>query len=595
MILHLEPDDVYKSFIYTGAPIKIGEFSAKKLPFKCKCGSIKLIRMNTITTGKSTTCGECSKINLNYGTKFNDLIYIGPSIRIHPQSEKKLLFKCKCGKSKYIRFFTVEKGKAKKCGDCNLTVIKKGDKIGNFWYAGNEITEYLGTIKKYPFKCKCGKIVFLSLRNTKKNQTCGKCNEILLKHMEKYQTFVYLGKDIHIGPWSKTKLPFKCRCGALKYISISSITCGDTVSCTNCYQIISTWYKNNVPTLKKLKCPISPSQFPIGGPIPLETIKFRSKSYTFLCPICDSQYNPTLNEIVRGKRLTCGCICNKISVPNREIKNFIDSLNLNSELEFKLDGRYFDIKSGNLLIELNGIRWHSKINSRQRDTEKYSIAMDNDYQLLSIFEDEWKNKKQIFKNIIQHNLVRSESILLRPQKCEILKVQNKEINDFYERTHYIGKCKAKVHYAVIHDSKIIAAMSFGKPTRPTKRYDWEIIRIATDPNYHVHGIWSKLLKLFIKEYKPKSIVSFSDNRLFTGKVYEKLGFTYDGDVKPDYYWTLGNKRFHKSNLRKTKEEKLTGLTETQLREAQGYKKIWDLGKKRWVYQLIDPSNSKART
>ena len=88
--------------------------------------------------------------------------------------------------------------------------------------------------------------------------------------------------------------------------------------------------------------------------------------------------------------------------------------------------------------------------------------------------------------------------------------------------------------------------------------------------------------MFIREHSPLSIVSFSDNRLFSGAVYEKIGFKFDGTIPSDYYWVKGIHRHHKSALRKTKEEKLTGLTETQLREAQGYKKIWDLGKKRWV-------------
>jgi predicted acetyltransferase len=103
--------------------------------------------------------------------------------------------------------------------------------------------------------------------------------------------------------------------------------------------------------------------------------------------------------------------------------------------------------------------------------------------------------------------------------------------------------------------------------------------MASDPDYRVHGIWSKLLKQFINEHNPKSIVSFSDNRLFSGKVYEKMGFKFDGEVKPDYYWTINHKRFHKSKMRKPKGCK---KTETELRTEQGYSKIWDLGKKRWV-------------
>ena len=68
------------------------------------------------------------------------------------------------------------------------------------------------------------------------------------------------------------------------------------------------------------------------------------------------------------------------------------------------------------------------------------------------------------------------------------------------------------------------------------------------------------------------------------KMYEKIGFKLDGELKPDYYWMRSNKRHHKSGLRKTKEEKKSGKTEVEFREAQGYARIWDLGKKRWVWK-----------
>jgi hypothetical protein len=77
-------------------------------------------------------------------------------------------------------------------------------------------------------------------------------------------------------------------------------------------------------------------------------------------------------------------------------------------------------------------------------------------------------------------------------------------------------------------------------------------------------------------------VSFSDNRLFSGAVYEKIGFKFDGKIRPDYYWCMNQKRFHKSGLRKKHGE---SVTESVLRQSQGYRKIWDLGKSRWVFYL----------
>jgi hypothetical protein len=64
-----------------------------------------------------------------------------------------------------------------------------------------------------------------------------------------------------------------------------------------------------------------------------------------------------------------------------------------------------------------------------------------------------------------------------------------------------------------------------------------------------------------------------------------MGFTIERHVKPDYYWCKDGKRYHKSALRKTKEEKQTGLTEYQLRESQGYHRIYDLGKIKWSMHI----------
>ncbi len=123
-------------------------------------------------------------------------------------------------------------------------------------------------------------------------------------------------------------------------------------------------------------------------------------------------------------------------------------------------------------------------------------------------------------------------------------------------------------------------MAFKTPTRQSG-HPWELVRMTSDPRFRVHGIWSKLLAEFIKSYNPASIVSFSDNRLFQGGVYEKIGFKFDGEISSDYYWAKHKKRFHKSGLRKPPGH--VG-TEHDLRTSQGYTKIWDLGKKRWVWR-----------
>ena len=111
--------------------------------------------------------------------------------------------------------------------------------------------------------------------------------------------------------------------------------------------------------------------------------------------------------------------------------------------------------------------------------------------------------------------------------------------------------------------------------------------MASNSEYRIYGIWSKLFNLFVHAHNPQSIVSFSDNRLFEGSVYEKLGFKFDGKVRPDYYWVRGRHRYNKSGLRKPAK---TVETEHELRTGQGYAKIWDLGKKRWVWTVHEIVN-----
>ena len=70
-------------------------------------------------------------------------------------------------------------------------------------------------------------------------------------------------------------------------------------------------------------------------------------------------------------------------------------------------------------------------------------------------------------------------------------------------------------------------MSLGHPNRQSK-YDLEITRMASHPDYTVHGAFSYLLKWFKNNIADNiSIVTFSDNRLFSGQIYEKMGFVLD--------------------------------------------------------------------
>lgn len=58
------------------------------------------------------------------------------------------------------------------------------------------------------------------------------------------------------------------------------------------------------------------------------------------------------------------------------------------------------------------------------------------------------------------------------------------------------------------------------------KYEWEVIRGATELGYTVIGGASKIWKYFIKTYNPQSIVYYIDYNYFNGNSLPYLGLTF---------------------------------------------------------------------
>lgn len=579
--VQLNTGDPYGKLVYTGKPVIIAPRSDKRLEFKCECGIQTIKQFKLIYSGNTKSCGKCSLITLNHNSRFGHLTYTGLSIKIKPHSSQKLPFLCDCGHIKSLIFKLVNSGQTLSCGQCNYIQLNTGEKFGCLTYTGESVKIGKHSSKKLLFSCNCGreKSIKLNVITNGRATRCGKCNEVILTPGNDYGNFTYAGEEIITTTKSAhQKFLFKCKCGQDKILPIYHVMSGHTKTCKNCRAIVYNWYCDNKSLLQEKL-----NELPPGGIISLEIIKNTATPFKAACLACGSTYYPRLSDIKRGRSLTCGCISDRVSSMNKEAQSFIASYGLEAIMEFKLDGKSYDIcvPSCRLLIELNGLRWHSSSISKKNDFEKYEIARHNNYKLLSIYEDEWKHKNEIMKNIICNIIGTGVSIALRKNKCMINLIETKQANTFYDKHHYIGGVghAAKYNYGVFSNDNLIGCMSFRKPTRQNCKYEWEISRMVMNPQYAVYAVWSNILKNFIKQVQPKSIVSYSDNRLFTGKVYRNMGMELDAELSPDYYWTNGDKRRHKSQCRKPKG---CVVTEKVLRTAEGGKQIWDLGKKRWV-------------
>jgi hypothetical protein len=101
---------------------------------------------------------------------------------------------------------------------------------------------------------------------------------------------------------------------------------------------------------------------------------------------------------------------------------------------------------------------------------------------------------------------------------------------------------------------------------------------------------SKLLKYFIKEHNPQTIISYSDNQYSVGNLYKKLGFILEKENKVGYWYyePIQKKYFHRYKFAKhklVKEGFDPSKTENEIMKNRGFLRIYDCGSRTWMLVL----------
>jgi hypothetical protein len=129
-------------------------------------------------------------------------------------------------------------------------------------------------------------------------------------------------------------------------------------------------------------------------------------------------------------------------------------------------------------------------------------------------------------------------------------------------------------------------MSFGKLRKAVgqKHSDgiWEMYRFANRLGYRTIGGASKLLSAFIREFSPKTIMSYAARDYSVGSMYEKLGFKKIKITGPGYWYVseIDLTRYHRFSFRKDKLVKDgydSTKTEFEIMDELKYLRVWDSG------------------
>lgn len=259
-----------------------------------------------------------------------------------------------------------------------------------------------------------------------------------------------------------------------------------------------------------------------------------------------------------------------------------------------------------LAVEYCGMFWHSHFDAdneranRHNHANKYKACAEQGIRLLTIYESEWLERQPQIKRLLR-NAVGASRGKLMARKCDLRLTSPQEARAFFDRYHPQGGDGHGEHYGLYWKDKLVACMRFayGHNDRGhgAKTRYWTLGRFATRIN--VAGAASRLFKAFIDNVNPDEVKSFSDNRFFSGAMYEALGFVLEEEIAPDYQvWSpkLGlrpkphyqrrvlPKRLLEHAVDDVFDPSTDLRTEAQMTYLMGCGRIYDCGKKRWVWR-----------
>jgi hypothetical protein len=294
-----------------------------------------------------------------------------------------------------------------------------------------------------------------------------------------------------------------------------------------------------------------------------------------------------------SKKNKCPKCALKYNLSQESVDTFLKTLNIETELNNRviLNGKELDIyiPSHKIAIEYNGLYWHSEeyISSNYHliktiECEKQGI------QLIHLFEDEWLHKQDIVKSRLM-NLLGLTSDKIYGRKTEVKEVSSKDSKEFLITNHIQGSVNSKIKLGLYHDNELVSLMTFGglRKSMGVVGIDnqYELLRFCNKLNTSVIGGADKLLKHFVKIYNPIEIISYADRRWSQGGLYEKLGFTFTHDSKPNYWYVIGSNREYRFKYRKdvlVREGYDQSKTEHQIMLDRGINRIYDCGNKKYT-------------
>lgn len=301
----------------------------------------------------------------------------------------------------------------------------------------------------------------------------------------------------------------------------------------------------------------------------------------FECPVCLSIQVKSLMMLVATP--VCFKCHPKDSKAQIEVFDFVRQYALDALISTKdvIPPQDIDVYvPGKLAVEFNGLYWHSEVRQPDRafHAKKSSACAQTGVHLLHVWEDEWRDKREIVSSIIVSRLgVCQRRFMAR--KLTVKKLNVGERRDFFTANHLDGDVDSHVAWGLFDGVELVSAMSLRYPQHRTAYPGMlEVGRFCTKTDTSVAGGLSRLISRAQREGFTR-LVTYVDTRFGDGHGYEEVGFKLHHTTGNRYWYTDFKNRFPREEY-----QARDGFTEDELAEMNGVVKIYGCPNK--VFTLV---------
>lgn len=312
---------------------------------------------------------------------------------------------------------------------------------------------------------------------------------------------------------------------------------------------------------------------------------------------CGHEWEAYIRERARAHKTGCPKCPTMVSQAEKDIAEFVQGLLPDVLIEFGarkvIKGTELDIylPALKIAIEFNGLYWHSEDVRPDRNYHytKWLACQEAGIQLVQVWADDWERSPELVKNMLAYKLGVSSGVRVLARETRAVELSKEAAGEFLEAYHIQGNIVGRVRVglmAMVDGVDTLVAVMVLKNEPGSGGRELNLHRFAT--SVQVVGGFTKLLKFVERSYpEVEGVVTFSDNALSDGGLYEGNGFVKVKDIAPDYMYIYKGVRSHKFNFRlksfRNNSELLfeDGLTEGELASLNKLRRIWDAGKVKW--------------